>query len=141
LPYVLDASVILKWFVPEVDSGAALRLLDAVQAGELVVIAPDILLPELGNALWKLSVIRKHIPASIASRDLADFLELPVVMHSSKSVATIAFDIALTAKHSFYDSLYVATAIDTKSEMITADGSLVRKLQGHYPFIRHLGSL
>jgi len=141
LRYVLDASVVLKWFIPEAHSAAALRLLDGVRTGELIVIAPDILLPEVGNALWKRSVIREHIPTSIAGRDLADFLDLPVLLRSSKSVAPIAFDVAVATKHSFYDALYIATAIDTKSELITADDALVRKLQRRYAFIRHVSTL
>jgi predicted nucleic acid-binding protein len=108
---------------------------------DLQVSAPDILLPEVGNTLWKRSVIRKHIPASVAGRGFEDFLDLPLLLHSRKSVAPIAFDIAVATKHSFYDALYIATAIDTKSELITADDTLVRKLQKQYAFIRHVSTL
>ena len=46
---VVDASVIVKWFVPEVHSAAARKWLDASHD----YIAPDLMFPEVGNTLWK----------------------------------------------------------------------------------------
>ena len=48
---VVDASVAIKWFVPEIHSDAALRLRG--EAYELI--APDLLILEIGNILWKRS--------------------------------------------------------------------------------------
>ncbi len=48
--FVVDASAAIKWFLPEIHSTAALRLLDP----SLELHAPDLLFPEVGNALWKL---------------------------------------------------------------------------------------
>ena len=45
--YVIDASVAVKWFVPETYSQAALHFLDV----DHELIAPDLLIPELGNTL------------------------------------------------------------------------------------------
>jgi predicted nucleic acid-binding protein len=47
--YVVDASVAVKWYLPEPESDAAGRLLDP----EHDLIAPDLLFAEVGNALWK----------------------------------------------------------------------------------------
>jgi predicted nucleic acid-binding protein len=47
--YVVDASVAIKWYVPEVHSETAACLLD----GTHQIMAPDLLLPEFGNILWK----------------------------------------------------------------------------------------
>jgi predicted nucleic acid-binding protein len=46
---VVDASVAAKWLVTEPLSDRALALLGG--ANELI--APDLLLPEVGNILWK----------------------------------------------------------------------------------------
>ena len=45
----MDASVAIKWYVPEVHSEIAACLLD----GTHELIAPDLLLPEFGNIVWK----------------------------------------------------------------------------------------
>ncbi len=48
---VLDASVVLKWFVNEADSGLALKLREEFYTGEREIVAPDLLLFEIANAL------------------------------------------------------------------------------------------
>ena len=47
--FVVDASLVVKWFVPEVHSVAARRWLDASHD----YIAPDLVFPEASNAIWK----------------------------------------------------------------------------------------
>ena len=47
--YVVDASVVIKWFVPEIHGDAARRLLSAPHE----YFSPDLLFPEVGNAIWK----------------------------------------------------------------------------------------
>jgi predicted nucleic acid-binding protein len=46
---VIDASVAIKWFVPEPLSDQAERLLDGGDS----LFAPDFLLIEFGNIIWK----------------------------------------------------------------------------------------
>lgn len=45
--FVVDASLVVTWCVPEVHSAAALRWLDASHG----YIAPDLVFPEAGNAI------------------------------------------------------------------------------------------
>jgi len=47
--FVADASVVIKWYVPEPGSAKVPALL----GGGNVLIAPDLLVPELANILWK----------------------------------------------------------------------------------------
>jgi predicted nucleic acid-binding protein len=48
-PHVVDASIVIKWFVDEVHSEAARSL----QEDQYELSAPDLLWPECGNILWK----------------------------------------------------------------------------------------
>jgi predicted nucleic acid-binding protein len=48
---ILDASVILKWFVNEEDSSHALNLREEFYAGKREIVVPDLLLFEIANAL------------------------------------------------------------------------------------------
>jgi len=61
--YVVDASVVIKWFVPEILEAEAKRWLDSSN----VFYAPDLLLPECGNILWKKARL-KEITEAEASR-------------------------------------------------------------------------
>jgi len=54
---VLDASVALKWFLPEPLSSSAERLLNGFLKSKLNLHAPDLLLLETANALWKRSAL------------------------------------------------------------------------------------
>ena len=47
--FVVDASVVVKWFVPEVHSDAARRLLTLSHE----YFAPDLLFAETANTIWK----------------------------------------------------------------------------------------
>lgn len=47
--FVVDASVVIKWFVPEIHSDAARRLLGLPHQ----YLAPDLLFAETANAIWK----------------------------------------------------------------------------------------
>ena len=49
---VLDASVLVKWFVEEDASDKALMLRDKYIEGELVILAPELILYEVLNALY-----------------------------------------------------------------------------------------
>lgn len=46
---VVDSSVVIKWFVPEMLSPNALVLLDEYQSGQYHFLAPDFLNAEIGN--------------------------------------------------------------------------------------------
>jgi hypothetical protein len=70
---VVDASVVLKWFLPEPDSAAADFLLEKFLNDEVELLAPDLMLVEAASALWKLAMVRKERSANEAAlidRDL-----------------------------------------------------------------------
>ena len=58
---VIDASVAAKWVLPEIGSIEAVSL----RQEDTDLIAPSLLLAEIGNALWK-SVTRGDLPADEA---------------------------------------------------------------------------
>jgi predicted nucleic acid-binding protein len=60
---VVDSSVVAKWMLAETDSAHALRLTTEVPAagGRLIVL--DLVLPEVGNAIWK-----RHRQKAITTR-------------------------------------------------------------------------
>ncbi len=114
--YVVDASVAIKWFVPEVHTEAAARLLE----GDNQLLAPDLLFPEFGNILWK-KTRRSEIRASEAREILQALAIVPLQIHSAQSLIESAFEIAHGLERSIYDSVYLSLAVINECRMITAD--------------------
>jgi len=61
---VVDSSVVVKWFVPELYSTEARRILGSYQNGALTLLAPDLIGAEFGNIIWK-----KHLFQGLAEVD------------------------------------------------------------------------
>jgi predicted nucleic acid-binding protein len=135
LTCVVDASVVLKWFLPEPDSAAADFLLEQFLNDEVELLAPDLMLVETANALWKRAVIRKELSANEVRLIYNDLLTLPLSLAPSGAIADRAFQLALNHNHSVYDALYCALAMERHCDFVTADRALANKLKGVFPFI------
>ena len=121
--YVVDASVGIKWFVPEVHSEAAQRLLSE----SYTLLVPDLFFPEIGNILWK-RVRRGEDTAEYARQTFAEFSTVPMQVYESNSLISTALDIAIQNDRTVYDSLYLTLAILNQCAMVTADLRLFNAL-------------
>jgi predicted nucleic acid-binding protein len=122
---VIDASVAIKWFLPEPYSINAIRLLDA--GHELA--APDLIFPECGNVLWK-KWLRQELEPDVIPVLLGDLCRMNVRIVPTFSLTDEASRIAVTWRRSFYDSIYIALAVACNGRMITADEKLCNALKG-----------
>ncbi len=139
---VVDASVAAKWLLPA--AGEDLRdqanhLLERYVGRELQLLAPDLIGAEIGNVLWK-AVRRKRISPANAENSLRRFNDLSIPVVSSAELLVRALEISVTCDRSFYDSLYVALALTTRTELLTADERLANALGSRFP-VRWLGAL
>jgi predicted nucleic acid-binding protein len=141
LIYVVDASVVLKWFLREPDSAAADLLLEKSLNDEVELLAPDLILVETASALWKRVMVRKEMFADEATLIHRDLVTLPISLIASEALADAALQIALRHKHSVYDAIYCALAIERHCDFVTADRTLANKLQDVFPFILHLSAI
>jgi hypothetical protein len=125
---VVDASVGLKWVLPEADSHLAERL--ARSEADLRV--PDFWLNEACNVLW-LQVRRKLFTADEAREALALLRsQVEPTPTADFRLHDIALEIGLTVSHSTYDTLYVAFALAVGAEkVVTADGPFVTAMRTH----------
>lgn len=117
--FVVDASVALKWYLPEPHSQHALRL----RKGSLPLDAPDLLHAEVANALWK-RVQRSELATDEAASIAAALAAMPVETHPARLLAAAALQIACATRLTVYDSLYLATALLTDRPLVTADRRL-----------------
>ena len=76
--FVVDSSVVVKWFLPEEHTEAPGSLLGSDNR----LIAPDLVRAEVGNVMWK-HRRRGDIPAEAALGVLQDLGRLPLGMESS----------------------------------------------------------
>ena len=113
---IIDASVAIKWFLPEpLDNEAARARSEGTQLG-----APDLLFFEVGNALWK-RVRRGDVTAAAAGSVARALSLLPIETYPSRLLTGAALQIACASGLTAYDSLYLATALLTDSRVVTAD--------------------
>ncbi len=119
--FVVDASVAIKWYVPEADSERALTLLD--EENELA--SPDLLFAEIGNVLWK-KIRRNEMTLDDGQATLHALHQTPIAIHSAGDLQLAQTSLALSAQNgcSFYDSLYVSLASLLGWPLVTADRKL-----------------
>jgi predicted nucleic acid-binding protein len=120
---VVDASVAVKWFVTEKDSGRA----SSLAADSVGLLAPTLLLAEVANALLK-KVNRGEMPPEAALADLS-VLGSRVEFRPLELVIEPALRLALEHGRTVYDALYVALALHERCQVITADERLYNSLR------------
>ena len=86
---VVDASVAIKWFVPEIHAQAARRLLREGVA----LLAPDLIWAEVANALWR-QWRNKELAAEDVEGILNDFRRYPLRICSGESLYDVAWPVA-----------------------------------------------
>ncbi len=117
---VVDASVALKWFVPEVDGDAARQLLTS----GVTLHAPRFLAIETINAAWK--NWRKELIGEEVVVGLCGKIEALIdVWHVDETLLQEATELALELKHPLFDCLYLVLAKRLGARMITADKRLL----------------
>jgi predicted nucleic acid-binding protein len=122
---VVDASVAVKWVLPEVHS----ELADLLLGEERELWAPDLIWAEVGSIIWK-RWRRGEIPLDTAQFILQAFPGFDFQVYPSEMLVDTAWEIAHTFERSFYDSLYLALAVHQECPMVTADRRLYNALRG-----------
>lgn len=122
---VVDASVAFKWLVEEAGSAEA----EALLARGDSLVAPDLVLVEVANALW-CKVGRGEVSgeqAVLALDRLGVFFDALI---PDQRLAPRALDIAFRLRHPVYDCLYLACAEAADGVLATADRRLGEAVAG-----------
>ncbi len=134
--FVVDASLVVKWFVPEVHSEAARRWLGAAHD----YLAPDLLFSEAGNAVWK-KVRRKELHVTEARQLVVDLAQVAVETVATRGLIQDALALALTSGITVYDATYLALAARLDTEVITGDERFAAKVAEHPRLVQHIRGL
>jgi len=122
---VLDASVILKWFVDEEDSVQALRIRDEFYNGNREIIVPDLLLFEVSNALrYNPSFTVEEIKE--AMRTIFD-VGIEIITPTYSLLAS-AIELAKKLDVTCYDAVYLALAADLDFNLKVPVTSVIKLL-------------
>ena len=120
---VIDASVAIKWVVEEPGSAAALSLLNGPQ-----LLAPDLLMPECANILWK-KVVRAEFTAEEGGLAAELLQRAGVELIPTRGLMAEALRLAVALNHPAYDCMYLALALARGCPFVTADLRLARILE------------
>ncbi len=128
---VVDASVVVDWVAPEVDPDApAMAALGHLAAVGAELLAPRLLVEEVANALLT-GVRRGRWSGAAADASQALLRELPVRLVDEPRDLRRAWDLARRYdNHLICDLLYVALAERRRTQLVTADAALRRRLIG-----------
>jgi predicted nucleic acid-binding protein len=140
--FVLDASVAAKWMLPAENEplrAEAFQVLDGFAASEFELLVPDIFWAECGYVLWK-AVRQERLIRADADLALTSMLRLDFPTFSSNKLLADALPIAFSFGRGVYDCLYVALALQSKTQLITADERLANALAANLP-VKWLGAL
>lgn len=122
--FVVDASVVVKWFVPEIHSDAARRLLELPNE----YVAPDLLFAETANTIWK-KIRRKELTVEDGQRLVADIGRIAIETVSCRALAEDAHALANATGRTVYDAMYVTLAVRFNTRLLTADERLEAALR------------
>lgn len=127
LNIAVDASVVIKAYIPEEFSDKAGALLERLERKEISLVAPDLIYSETGNILWKKSRL-KELTASEIEDISNEILHLPLQVVPSKPILKLAIGFSIAYDITVYDAFYLSVAKIYETKLITADKKLKDKL-------------
>jgi predicted nucleic acid-binding protein len=126
---VVDASVLIKVFLPEQDADLAIQLVRGTNADSWSRAAPDLIYPECGNTLWKKE--RQGLLSAARVREIAqDIVVIPLLVWPGRLLLDDATDLALAHGITAYDASYLALSDLLGVPLVTADQRLANRAGG-----------
>ena len=122
--FVVDASVAVKWVLPEDDS----ELAEALVTGGAPLHAPGFIFVEIANVLWK-----RMRQGGLAEADATDLMARlrtsPLILWQGEEPLPGTLSLAKELDHAVYDCAYLALALHLDAVCVTADRRFQRKAE------------
>lgn len=122
--FVIDSSVVTKWFMIEKDSNSALDVRDKFATGRIRLVVPTLLFYEVTNAL-RFSGVFDEENLTLASRSLSKY-QFEIWRPRGK-LLELSTQLSLKEDVTVYDACYVALAQRSGFKVITEDKEMLSK--------------
>lgn len=136
---VIDASVAVKWFLPERGSPAA----QAILSGSEKLIAPALVRVEVAAAITRRVRLSELTAAEAEAACRLWFAALAkgvVTLNPDEENIETAMRLAIQIRHPLQDCLYLALAQRMESILLTADPKFAERAKDSYRSVRVLDS-
>lgn len=135
---VVDASIALKWVLPEPDTPVAVALLKDWLTNNVRIVAPSWFACEVANILYRRAQ-RGQFTIHDAHQALTGVLDVVERIPESTAEAHRAMDIAAaTARAASYDAIYLSLALIIGADYWTADEIFYSATRSGYAQVRWL---
>jgi predicted nucleic acid-binding protein len=122
---VVDASVAVKWFLDEPEDREARALVEGAEA----LIAPELIVAEVLNAIWK-RLLAGDADIRQGPRVAAALPKVLAQIGSLAPLASRALEIAAPLRHPAYACFHLALAAERGAKLVTADRRLIGRSAG-----------
>jgi predicted nucleic acid-binding protein len=122
---VVDASVAVRWYLPEKGAEQAAEILSRPER----LIAPELILAEIGSAVWK-RVMKDEVGLGLAMQIVTHAPQQFSALKPLDLLAADAMRFAAELRHPIYGCFYLALAQREAATLVTVDkllGSLAGK--------------
>jgi len=134
---VVDASVAVKWLLPEPGDAAAQELL----ASEERLVAPSLIRTEVAAALARRARFREiepHDAETAMGLWLQTLRDGVIGLVADEADLVAALGLAMELSHPLQDCLYLALAERLGAPLVTADKKFVNKARASHALVRVL---
>lgn len=134
--YILDTSIIIKWYSPENkdDLDLAMLFYQQVKENQVIIISLDLMVYELLNFF----ICRLKLPEDKLSKILSEIYDILFIINSNKALHEEAYKIANILKNPIYDSSFVALSVKLQYPLFTADSKLCNAAKANGYDIFHI---
>jgi predicted nucleic acid-binding protein len=134
---VVDASVAVKWYLPETGSNEAASLLGSAEP----LFAPRLIRIEVTAAIlrkFRNGEITANRAIAACDEWLAALADDAITLIPDEELFSEARHLAVELKHAFQDCLYLACANRMKRPLLTADAAFVKRTEKRFPAVKLL---
>ncbi|MHA2251952.1 MAG: type II toxin-antitoxin system VapC family toxin [Candidatus Kariarchaeaceae archaeon] len=123
---VVDASVIVKWYVDEKYSQKAIKLRDDYIEGKITIVTPSLAIFEVLNAL-KFTKLYSTEELQNISKSLFQYQF--VILSLDETTMHVSIDMAMESDTTIYDVYYLAICKNQKYRYYSADDKFLAKIK------------
>lgn len=124
--FVIDASIVVKWFSEEENRFKALKILKNLEKEKYALLAPEILIYEVANALYK----GKHLENKDIKSAMDSILDIEIDYYQLDKVLIYqAVDFMVNYNITFYDAVYGALSLLHNAPLISANSKHHKKIK------------